>query len=231
MVVIRRAYLEKYTFICFEPEEGAPPVAPLPALDKGHLTFGAFNAFSKVSDKVLDVWSEVLRSVPESRLLIKSMSLGDASLQSDLKARFAERGIASERVEICGPTESRHDHLDMYGQVDIHLDTYPYHGTTTTCEAMWQGVPTLCLAGDAHRSRVGLSLLHSVGLSDWVAHSTDELINVAQKKVADLNALQSLRATLRDKMLDSPLTDGQSFVKDLEQAFDDMIDQRRAALS
>ncbi len=204
---------------CFLPLSGAPAVAPLPALTTSGVTFGSFNNFGKISPATLDMWAEVLRQTPGSRLLLKNVAMRSAAAVTQTQDLFVSRGIAADRIELLGHDASLLDHLNQYNRIDLALDTFPYHGTTTTCEALWMGVPTITLAGDNHASRPGVSLLASVGLGDLVAYTPAEYVDKAVGLAGDLPRLADIRAGLRQAMLESPLMDGESFARDMEAGY------------
>ncbi|MBU5611479.1 nodulation protein NodZ [Geomonas azotofigens] len=205
------------TFSCFAPPEDAPAVAPLPCLATGEITFGSFNNPAKITGEALTMWADVLRAVPGSRLLLKGYSLACPQGRQRFLDAFAAAGIDAGRLELIGNTPSYRDHLALYARVDIALDTFPYHGTTTTCEALWMGVPVVTLAGSSHRSRVGASLLHSVGLDGLVAHDGRGFAQLAHALALDRPRLQGLRETLRATMASATLTDGAGFTRGLEK--------------
>lgn len=204
---------------CFVPLSGAPDIGPLPALSGAGITFGSFNNFGKVSATTLDMWAEVLRRTPGSRLVLKNVAMRSPEAVALAKERLVDRGIAADRLELLGQDASLLDHLNQYNRIDISLDTFPYHGTTTTCEALWMGVPTVTLAGPDHASRAGVSLLAGVGLGDLVAQTPAEYVDKAVGLADDLPALAEIRAGLRSRMLESPLMDGRSFARDMEDAY------------
>jgi protein O-GlcNAc transferase len=206
-------------FLCFQPPDDAPAATPPPARAAGHVTFGSFNMLPKVTPGVIELWSKVLAAVPGSRIVLKAKGTGDPIVCRRLTEAFAARGVAPERVSLLPPEASTAAHLARYAEVDVALDTFPYHGTTTTCEAMWMGVPTVTLAGRTHVSRVGLSLLSSVGLSDLVADSPEQYVRLAAALAADTPRLADLRPTLRDRMRRSPLMDAPGHTRRLEQAY------------
>ena len=206
-------------FSCFAPPEEAPGVGELPCLANGFVTFGSFNNPAKITPETVALWAGVLRGVPGSRMLVKGYSLADAGSRARLTGLFAAHGVEAGRLELLGNTPLYRDHLALYQQVDIALDTFPYHGTTTTCEALWMGVPVVTLAGNAHRSRVGASLLGSVGLGSLVARHELEYCDAAIYLARDTARLKGLRSTLRQTMAGSPLTDGAGFTRQLEAAF------------
>ena len=206
-------------FLCYQPLPDSPPVSELPSLATGHITFGCFNNSAKISAPVLDAWSEILKAVPGSRLLLKSRQLRDPSLRQRFESEFQNRGIDPQRVEMFGRIESKYGHLDLYGKVDIGLDPFPYNGTTTTCEALWMGVPVVVLAGDRHAGRVGMSLLKSVNLSELIAETVPEYQRIAVEFARNSERLASYRSGMRDRMQQAPLLDAAGFTRDMESAY------------
>jgi len=182
------------------------------------VTFGCFNNFSKVSDATLRLWAEVLASVPGSRLLLKSNGLEEPRQQQHVRERLTRAGIDGGRVELLGRITGLAAHLACYQCVDVALDTFPYHGTTTTCEALWMGVPVLTLKGDRYVAHMGESILHNVGLPEWIASDAAAYPMLAAKMASDLPALSALRAQLRPRMLASPLFDARRFARNFEDA-------------
>lgn len=205
-------------FLCYQPHPGSPEVAPLPALSSGHVTFGSFNNFSKINPAVLHLWAEVLKQVPGSRLLLKCPALTDADVRARVSAALQSLGIGSERLDLLGHTRTRQEHLALYAKVDIALDTFPYNGTTTTCEALWMGVPVLSLEGKHHAGRVGASLLTAAGLTGWLADTPESFVAIAQAVASDLAGLSRLRGSLRGQLSGSSLCDTTGFVRRLESA-------------
>lgn len=205
-------------FLCYQPG-AAPEAAGPPALAAGHLTFGSFNNLSKVNTEVVAVWSEILRAVPGSRLLLKAKSLHDSGVRRRVLEWFVSRGIAEERIELRGTETTIDAHLRCYHRVDIALDPFPYNGTTTTCEALWMGVPVITLAGDWHAGRVGVSLLRRVGLEEWIADSTQDYVGKAVALAREPGRLLALRRELRQRMRGSPLCDGAGFARQVETAY------------
>ncbi|MGD9789834.1 MAG: tetratricopeptide repeat protein [Phycisphaerales bacterium] len=200
-------------FLCYSPIENAPDVAPPPcaASPDEPIRFGSFNAIAKVNARVVGLWARVLNAVPDSRLVLKSSSLIDAALRDEVSERLTRYGFDPSRLDIISPTLGVRDHLAQYAKVDIALDTFPYHGTTTTCEAIHMGVPVVTLAGDRHASRVGVSLLNALDLDEMVASNDDEFITIASRLARDRIALGTLRATLRDRLAASSLCDRDGF--------------------
>jgi predicted O-linked N-acetylglucosamine transferase (SPINDLY family) len=213
------------SFLCYLPERDSPQVGSLPALTAGHITFASFNNFAKVSPEVIEVWTKILKIVPSCRLIMKAISLTDRSTCNHLLDLFAEQGIAPEKIELLSFEASTKEHLGLYNRVDIALDTFPYTGTTTTCEALWMGVPVVTLAGNTHVSRVGTSLLSNIGLPELIATTPDEYVAIAVNLADDLKKLRSLRENLRDTMSHSPLTDAKKFIISLEKCYRSIWEQ------
>ena len=206
-------------FICFKPPRDYPePVEP-PCLEKGYITFASFNNYAKISEKMLRLWADILKAVPDSRLMLKSACLGNQVQRRAVIDFFESMGICENRLQPEGYEPSRTKHMERYSAVDIALDTHPYNGTTTTCEAMWMGVPTISLAGNSHRSRVGKTLLESVGLGELVADSDDQYKNIAINLAVDQHRLSEYRSCLRGMVDQSPLTDAAQFTASLESAY------------
>lgn len=202
----------------FDPPADAPDVSSLPALQSAQITFGSFNKLAKISDATIELWSSILKAVDGSRLLVKARALVETDTVVCLLNRFDRAGIDVNRIETHGWTVEDQDHLALYHKVDIALDTVPYNGTTTTCEALWMGVPVLTLCGRSHAARVGASLLTSAGLEDWIAASSEYAVSKAQNATQDLEALSVLRANLRDKIKVSALTDERAAARSFERA-------------
>jgi protein O-GlcNAc transferase len=207
------------TFLCYLPVEDSPAVGILPALLSGHITFGSFNNFVKVTPEVIALWARILTMVPHSRLIMKSFSFSDKTTRAVARNLFIKEGVEEERIELLQPVPSVKDHLKVYNQIDIGLDTFPYNGTTTTCEAMWMGVPVVTLAGDTPASRVGLSLLSNAGLKELIGTTYEEYVDSAVSLAGDTKRLQSLREGLRDIMVRSPLTNARQFTLALENLY------------
>ena len=209
------------TRLCFSPPDENVEVSPLPALSNGYLTFACFNNLTKMSDKVVTLWAQVLTAVPDSRLFLKSPQLKEAFVQQGVAERFALAGVDPGRLIMEG-LSSRAEYLKTYQRVDIALDPFPYTGGTTTCEALWMGVPILTLAGERFLSRQGVGLLMNVGLPEWIASNTDEYLARAGSHASNLESLAFLRAGLRQQVLASPLCDAPRFARHFELALRNM---------
>jgi len=216
-------------FLCFAPPACAPEVSPPPALKSGHVTFGCFNSNAKITDEVLGLWAEVLAVVPDSRLLLKSLPLTDEAVRERTLECLVARGARPDRVELRGWVSGYASHLAAYADVDIALDTSPYNGTTTTCEALWMGVPVVTQAGQVHAARVGVSLLTMGGLADLVAQTPAEYVQKAAGLAGDLERLGLLRSNMRAGLRASRLLDGAAFARSMEslyrQAWQDYCDR------
>ena len=209
-------------FLCYGPAVDAPEVGACPVRRSGEVTFGSFNVLAKVTPETVAVWAEILDHVPGSRLLMKNRSLADEKTRTRYLRMFTTHGIAAGRIELCSWIASSAGHLGAYGRVDIGLDPFPYNGTTTTCEALWMGVPVITLSGDRHSGRVGASILTRVGLADLVTGSTAAYVEKAVALANDLDRLSTLRGELRGRLERSPLCDAPGFTRDIEAAYREM---------
>jgi predicted O-linked N-acetylglucosamine transferase (SPINDLY family) len=192
-------------------------------LCNGYVTFGSFNRAPKAGPETIPLWSKLLAAMPNSKLMLKSRGFGDEGSRGRIFDGFAARGLAADRIDLVEASQPLAGHLAMYGQVDIALDTFPYHGTTTTCEAMWMDVPVVSLLGQTHVSRVGLSLMSAVGLQRFCTTSADAYIEAAQELASDPAALRSLRHQLRPRLLASPLCNAGRLTRALEDALRQMF--------
>jgi predicted O-linked N-acetylglucosamine transferase (SPINDLY family) len=192
----------------------APPAAP-PVTTKGFITFGAQNNFCKLNAPVIAQWAKVMRAVPHSRLCLLAP---EGEPRQKTAAGFASHGISADRLLFL-PFRRRSEYLSTYRDIDIGLDPFPYNGITTTCDALYMGVPVFTLPGSMPAARAGLSVLSSAGLPDFVASSEDDLVQKIAKLAGDVPRLTSLRATLRDRVKASPLMDGKRFAGHLESAY------------
>jgi protein O-GlcNAc transferase len=209
-------------FHCYRPGGKPPEPAPAPHVARGYVTFASFNVLPKVTDEAIGAWAEILKAVPHSRFYIKCKQLRDERVQSRIRDDFARYGIDPARVDMAAFVPSLKEHLERYGNVDLALDTFPYNGTTTTCESLYMGVPVLTMRGNNHRGRVGLSLLTAVGLEkEFVAESVEDYIARAIAWGRDPRYLAGIRPTLRPSMERSALRDEIGFTRELETAYRD----------
>ncbi|MDQ6973208.1 MAG: tetratricopeptide repeat protein [Mariprofundaceae bacterium] len=182
------------------------------------LVFGCFNVLAKLSDASLRMWAEVLHACPDSKLLIKNASMRNPSARKGLQDRFRQLGIRQKRLELIGWQDSLEDHYRLYGRIDIALDTFPYNGTTTTCEALYMGVPVVSRNGQAHASRVGASLLSRTGLDELVADSSQAFADICIALAADAGRRAGLRAQAAEQSRRA-LCDGPALIAELEDAY------------
>ena len=220
------------TRLCFTPPDEAPQVAALPALGASgrEVTFGCFQTLPKVNDETLSVWGRVLAMLPGSRLRWQCSQFDDRAVADATLERLSGLGIEPSRVRLPGRMP-RARYLASYAEVDAVLDTFPFPGGTTTCEALWMGVPTLTLAGESMLSRQGASLLNAAGLPEWIAVSEDDFVAKAGTLLGSdeaLARLARLRAGLRPRVATSALFDAERFARQLENALWGMWDRRQA---
>jgi protein O-GlcNAc transferase len=200
-------------YACYGPPDYAPEVVDLPALSKRHVTFGSFNNPAKWTPLILDAWAEILRRIPESRLLLKFGGLHEPQTQDLFRLQFHERGIESDRICLEGWLEHR-DLLDAYNRIDIALDTQPYSGGVTTCEALWMGIPVITWPGKTFAGRHATSHLMNAGFEQFVARDLNEYVNMSIDWASRLDELAVIRSKMRDRMRQSPLCDAPRFASD-----------------
>ena len=206
------------SFYCYDPCGMEVEINPLPALQGGTLTFGSLNHFRKINGRLLSLWARVLGRGKEFRLIISSSA--GSQRERTLEA-LAREGVEARRVEFV-EFRPRREYLELHHRLDIVLDTFPYNGGVTTCDALWMGVPVVSLAGETPVSRAGLSLLTNLGLPELVARSETEFVNIAEGLARDLPRLAELRSTLRDRMKRSVLMDAPRFARNIEAAYRSM---------
>ncbi len=216
------------SMFCYRPD-AEPAIEEMPELRNRCITFGSFNNTAKLSDRTLQLWAQVLQAVPTSRLLLKSASMTQPSTLQALTRLMAAHGIVADRLQLLAQTPDNQSHLAMYNEVDIALDTYPYNGATTTCEALWMGVPVVSLRGLTHASRMGASLLAAAGQAHWVAGSEADYIGITSALAAFPAARMAWRRTARAQLRASELFDDTGFTRCFEQAVLDSWLQRATA--
>lgn len=208
-------------FLAWQPHASFPE-ATLPVLSAaqtGGICFGSFNANRKLSDRTLKVWGELLSQVPDARLVLKANSGSDRSTQELLRRRMSRHGLDPNRVIWLPLAETHEQHLQQYAQVDVALDCFPNGGCTTTCEALWMGVPVITLTGDRYVSRMSTSVLIGAGLEDFCATSESGYLEIAKMQATRLSWLRENRAFWREKVINSPLGDARDLMIHMTQAF------------
>ncbi len=205
------------TYWCYQPPEVRPAV-PLREPGASGVTFGCLNSFCKVNEATIGTWARLLEAVPGGQLLLHA---GEGSHRGRAAGLFGRLGVDPRRVRFVSKVPAS-EYLRLYGQVDVALDPFPYGGGTTTCDALWMGVPVVSLRGDTAVGRAGVSLLSNTGLSDLVAQTRGEYVRIAAALAGDRPRLTHLRATLRQRMEQSPLMDAPRFARDIEAAYRQM---------
>ena len=209
----------KNGFLCYLPDNKAPEVLSPPHVKKRHITFGCFNNVTKVNSEVIELWSKILSLVPDSQLLIKSRQLSIIGLKTKLLQTFKDNGISQNRLIVKQWIPEIKNHLELYNNIDISLDPFPYNGTTTTFESLWMGVPVITLLGDRHSGRVGASILHHIGKQELIASSKDAYLEKAISLAQDNDQIIYYKNTLRKSVKNSSLTDQKEFSKKMGNAF------------
>ncbi len=207
------------SFLTYQPLFGAPPIEEPPCLQNEEIIFGSFNNPLKLSDETLRLWQLILHEVPNSKLMLKGILFRHEFLRNQVIERFAKHKISAEQLLILPPTEGDAEHLSSYNKMDIGLDPFPYHGTTTTFEALLMGTPVISLCGEEHMSRVGKSILSNIGAQELIAQSDDEYIEIAKSLAKDRKRVLSYKSSLRDRLLKSTLCNHQRFVSFLERIY------------
>ena len=206
--------------VCYEPLTKLEPAAAPPCLAKGYVTFGSFNQFNKITDEVLTAWKKILDDVPNSRLLLKNKLIGMSGGRDFVSDKLKKFGFDAERCELRGFTVN---YLGEYADVDIALDTFPFTGGVTTCDALYMGVPVVNLYGERYGTRIGLSFLTNIGLEGFSTNSLDTYVKLAVGLAGDWDLLSLLRTNLRGMMIRSPLMDAASYIRDVEKVFVNLV--------
>jgi len=218
-------------FLCYRPPFALPDAGVPPSWRGEPFTFGSFGSAAKIGAGVIEAWAALLHRVGGARLLLKARQLGDAETCERILAGFRRLGVPDERVLLQARISDKREHFAAYRGVDVALDTFPYNGTTTICEALWMGVPVVSLAGRAHAARVGASLLTAAGLAELIARTRGEYVARALELAGDVERLRRYRETLRPRLEASPLGDGRAFAARIEHAFRSLWAERCARSS
>jgi tetratricopeptide (TPR) repeat protein len=211
-------------FCCFLPPDNAPALSTLPALSKGYITFGSLHSPARLNPAVIALWSRVLGAIPDSRMLIFRTTLDD-EIQGRIAGHFEANGIGRERLDFRNTLPSN-GYLGCYEDIDLALDTFPWSGHTTACEALWMGVPHITLRGNRHAGRMTASVLSTLRLHDFIADTPDAYVAIAMRAAADTSSLAALRDTMRERMIGSSLCDGPGFTAEVEKAYRECWNKR-----
>jgi predicted O-linked N-acetylglucosamine transferase (SPINDLY family) len=203
------------TYWCYSDDPNMPAVGPLPARSSGRITLGCLNNFNKVSEQSLAMWAMILRELADAMLILYAKEGGH---RERVWAFLEAHGVERERVQFVGRVAMM-EYFSTYNRIDIALDPFPWGGGTTTCDAMWMGVPTVTLRGETAVSRGGCSILSNANLTELIAATSEEYVRIVAELARDLPRLAQLRETLRDRMRNSPLTDAKQFALDVESAY------------
>ncbi len=221
-------------FLCYRPPDGIPDPAPSPCTSNSFITFGSFNMLSKLSPETAQAWATILTNIPNSKLLLKNHFFRFEELQDRFRNLFESLGVAGDRILFKANVPTTFEHMELYSQVDIALDPFPYNGTTTTCEALWMGVPVVTLTGKMHAGRVGTSLLNTTGLNDNITPDIQSYIDRACTLANNQELLSEQRMSLRNQLISSPLCDEPGFCQKLESLYrtmwQDWCNQQETAL-
>lgn len=195
----------------------APDVAPAPMLRNGFITFGSYNNLPKLSDRTLRLWACALQAVPGARLRLKALAFADQTTREATRERFAAFGLSPDHLQI-EPPSPPDQFLGSYADIDIALDPLPYNGGTTSCEALWMGVPVVTLAGASFCARMTASFASSIGLGELIAGNEQDYVAIARRLANHGDRLATLRGGLRESMRHSPLCDTAGGARALERA-------------
>lgn len=204
------------TFYCYIPEADMPNPVETPSSEKGYVTFGAFHHFTHISDKFLKVWQSIMKGVPNSRLILKSRIFGSGYGRQETKFRMKRLGFDIDRIEF---RTAKGSDIEDYSDIDIMLDTYPYQGVSTTCEALYMGIPVISAVGSRHSTRMAYSILKNIGLTDCIAESLEEYVEKAVTLANNKYKLIHLHKNLRESMEKSPVMDAKRYVQNVESLY------------
>jgi predicted O-linked N-acetylglucosamine transferase (SPINDLY family) len=206
------------SYLTFSVAYDVPDLVEPPCIKNGFITFGSLISQYKITQSVIDTWTEILRETPQSRLLIRNASLGNSSNKKYLLSQFVNRGVARERISLEGPAP-HYEFLKTYNRIDIALDAFPYNGGTTTTEAIWQGLPVVSYWGDRWVSRTSATLLRSAGMEEMVAKDVSAYVRLAVDLASDPEKLKTMRQNMRDKLRGSKACDTVAFARSMEKLY------------
>ncbi|MDB5814912.1 MAG: hypothetical protein JWN23_2029 [Rhodocyclales bacterium] len=217
------------SFWCFDPKEDVSIVAEPPVERNGYFTFACVGNIAKINTRILLCWANILCRVPDSKLVLRSISFGDPAAEEYMCRRLEEADIALDRVEFHKPAAGT-AYFESYNDIDIILDTYPFNGGTTTCFATYMGVPAVSMAGKSLISRMGQSILNNLELSDWVVGNEAEYVERAVAGAHDVAFLKRFRIEARERFARTALGNGDLFAREFEAACISMLEAKRAAI-
>ena len=213
----------KPSFLCYQPPKHDINIEKeIPSSKNNYITFGSFNNLNKLSSTTIELWSIILKSVPNSKLALKSSQTLAGLLKEHIVAQFQTHGVSMDRLHIYNYDSRQTEHLEKYNNIDICLDTYPYNGTTTTFEALWMGIPVITLTGNAHPNRVGNSILQNLELPELIANSPQEYFDIAVELANSKEKIQEYKNHLKDKLMSSVLTDEAQFANNFDELMKDV---------
>ena len=214
-------------FLCYQPPFEMIPECSFENPQGRPIIFGSFNNLAKMTAKTIKLWCNVVNAVPGSKLVIKYKFMNDPKLREITVARFVENGLSADRIIIFDFNFVQKEHFAQYNKIDIALDSFPYNGTTTTCEALYMGVPVITILGDRHVSRVSASLLNAIGLGELVAKDGEEFVKIAAGLAWNTQKLVEIKRNLRERMQNSSLMDKKSFAQRWQNAILDMANETK----
>jgi len=216
---IEKLYKLETPFLCYEGDEDIYKAENPPVLENKHITFGSFNNLSKLSDELICIWSKILLKIPNSKLILKNKQLNSSFIRNFYYEKFLRFGVSKKSLELLGWKNTKSSHLEVYNKIDIALDTYPYHGTTTTFESLWMGVPVISWVGEKHSNRVGYTILKNLELNDLLANDEENYINKVIHLSQNIEDLTYYKKNLRIMLKNSVLCNGELHAKSMESCY------------
>ena len=203
---------------CFTPPDFDVKINTLPAIKNKYITFGCTNKLTKINDDVIALWSKILSSLTNAKIILKNKAFDNETTVKNTLERFKKNNIEAKRIIMKGESKSRKELLKTYNEIDISLDPYPFQGNTSTCESVWMGVPVIVLKGNRFMFHFGESINSNLNMSDWIAKDREDYVYKALKFSSDINSLSKLRYELREKALKTPVFDSSRFAKHFSDA-------------
>ena len=207
---------------CFTPPDFDVKIKSLPASRNHFITFGCVNKSAKVNDDVVALWSKILSSIPNSKLLLKNREFDSQKIVENTLARFEKHKIKNHRLILKGKSQTRKELLEIYNEIDIALDPFPYQGCTNTVESAWMGVPVIVLKGNRYLFHFGESINSNLNMSDWIAKNHNEYISKAVKFSSNIQELSKIRMSLRQMALQSSVFNAPRLAEHFGKALWDM---------